>query len=120
MARLGAAFARRVAARIAAEGRSVTIQDPAGNQITVPAVFQNVDARLVDGVTIQASDREALVAALDLAGDPLPGGLPLQLGPIEPDAGWWLIDDGTDWTVVHVEAEEPGATPLLYTLRIRR
>lgn len=70
------------------------------------AVFQDYSNFERDGTLILAGDRKVLVAAKGLS--------------IEPQPGDKLIDGLDTYTVVRPSPIAPGATPLLYTLQVRR
>lgn len=107
-------------AQIDDKGRTVTLVTP-GTDVYTPgtgftpgtpteqtpkALFAAYKAKDVDGTIIRADDKECLIAASALSG--------------EPTTADKIKEGSTEWAVVHVEVIKPGDTALLYKLQVRR
>lgn len=106
--------------QIADKGRTIKLVTP-GNDVYVPgtgftpgtpteqtpkAVFVDYKAQDVDGTIIRADDKQCLIAASSLTG--------------EPTTADKVKEGSTEWAVVKVEVIKPGDTALLYRLQVRR
>ena len=103
------------------KGRTVTLSTPgsdiyapgsgtftAGTPVTqtAKALFTEYSLRDIDGELIRTDDKECLIAASSLTG--------------EPTAKDKIIDGSTEYSVVRVETVKPGDTALLYKIQVRR
>lgn len=101
------------------KGRIVTLRsklagtyDPIAGEITdgsnsdrsPKALFTEYAAKHVDGTIIQQGDKQVLIADVTAA----------------PDNNDILIDGTDEYAIVHVGAVQPGDTPVLYKLQVRR
>ena len=69
-------------------------------------VFSDFEERQIDGSVIKAGDKQVLVAARGL--------------PVVPTTAYKVIDGSEVWNVEHVDTLQPGPSPILYKLRLRR
>lgn len=108
-------------AQIADKGRNVTFVTPgtgtynpgagtytetAATEATVKAVFTAYSLKDVDGENIRADDKQCLIAASSLSA--------------EPTTKNKIKEGSTVYEVVSVETVQPGDTPILYKLQVRR
>lgn len=71
---------------------------------TPKALFTEYEAKHIDGSMIQQGDKLVLIADVTAA----------------PDNDDVLIDDTDEYSIIHVGAIQPGDTPILYKLQVRR
>lgn len=71
---------------------------------TPKALFTDYVAKHVDGTIIQQGDKQVLIADVMTA----------------PDNDDILIDGTDEYSIIHVGAIQPGDTPILYKLQVRR
>jgi len=102
------------------KGRALTVREVTGTQPdpakpweggetltdhAVTGVVVDYEQGEIDGTTIRAGDRKALVAGSALS--------------VVPKPGWRVLDGSASLTVIRVEQVKPGATVLLWTLQVR-
>ena len=78
-----------------------------GSMVTtqaLKALFTEYAAKYIDGTIIQQGDKQVLIADIAAA----------------PDNDDILIDGTDEYSIIHVGAIQPGDTPILYKLRVRR
>lgn len=112
-------FVSTAKTQIADKGRMVTLRskssgtfDPIAGTMSdgsqtdrqVKALFTEYAAKQVDGTMIQQGDKQVMIADLATA----------------PDNDDILIDGSDEYAIVHVGAIQPGDTPILYKLQVRR
>lgn len=101
------------------KGRTVTLRsktpgtyDPIAGSMTggseadrtPKALFTEYAAKHIDGTIIQQGDKQVLIADL----------------PVAPDNNDILIDGTDEYSIVHIGAIQPGDTPILYKLQVRK
>ena len=107
---------------IASKGRAIAfsymseehVYDPATDTFTegeayskeVKGVFTGFATKDIDGEIIRRSDKRVLVAAASLKDLPLPEGA--------------LTDGNESYIIINTEVLQPGDTPLLYMIQVRR
>lgn len=121
MSDLYARMAETTLRQIDDKGRLVTLVKPnsgiydpvngtfgggASVEIGVKALFTNYGQRDVDGDLIRSDDKLCLIAAASLSG--------------EPTTADRVKQGLTEWAVVSVQTIQPGDTPLLFKVQVRR
>lgn len=79
---------------------------PGTQTFPVHAVFESIDARLIDGSSVQVGDEWAIIAADEL--------------PVTPTTAGRLRTGTRDLAVVRVDTIRPGGTAIMYRLQVRR
>lgn len=75
------------------------------------AVEDTYSAHSIDGTLIKTGDKKLLLSALNSAG--------AQITPPKPEDTAALAG-GAPWTIVKVDPVQPGGTPVLYVLQVRK
>ena len=109
-------LAKLAQAQIKDKGRSVTLRlvvssfvaasgvtTTTTSDITVFAVFADVDAGQIDGSMIRRGDKQVLIAALDAT----------------PSLDHTIIDGGRSWNIVAVKTVAPGPMAIFYECQAR-
>jgi len=116
-----------VAELLEAEGETLALRDPQDEDHPVAGVLVPVDQRLVDGITIRATDRTAWIAAFDLAaGSDWDDGSfwsdfsRWAADPERPEAGrWWLVEANVPQQIARVRSHRAEGGDVLYELVVQ-
>lgn len=107
--------------QIADKGRSITlihknqgsynsatdsISGQSSSSETVSAVFTEYDQKDIDGTLIKAGDKRAMISASGIAS--------------APDTADQVTDGSLKYSIISVSTIQPGGTPLIYYLQLRR
>lgn len=84
------------------DARSADLED----ETEITAVFTHYRSHEIDGEIIRRNDKRVLIAAESLTS--------------EPDGTCWIIDGATKFKVIDTVTVQPGDTPLLYKVQVRK
>lgn len=104
------------------KGRTITVREPSGDQVFDPenftfeegtpddtdvkGLFTQFATKDVDGTNVLSSDKRLLIPASALAA--------------APSNSAKILDGGTEYQVINTEVLQPGDTPILYMVQVRR
>lgn len=77
-------------------------------ELNAPAVFLDIDSKLIDGNLIKTGDMKVLISCLDITLEPSLKG---TIG---------RLTENEIWTIQEIKPLNPGGIKLIYTLRVRR